>query len=168
MRFGVPEYDRLISGMKAKSVLIYGEAGSGRTRLALMACVNEAMAGGIALYACKGIPVIDESQMPPEAADRIFICSFLSPSEVSNIIEAVKPKLTVVDPVNAWLEGQIMGSEARALNIALYDISTAAQASGSEIIFVGDVSSSADGIRPRHFRQVLRYCEAAIELRRKS
>ena len=63
-------------------------------------------AGGRSLYMCKGTPVLDERLLTPETGDRMIIASFLSPVEVAGIMGELRPTLTVVDPVNAWLGGK--------------------------------------------------------------
>jgi hypothetical protein len=111
------------------------------------------MDGRKALYMCKDVPAIGEGIIKPEIGDELMIGSFLSPAEVPAVMEEVHPALTVVDPINGWVDCSAMCPGIRSLNMALYRIFTAAEMVKSEIIFIGDIinrgGNSSQGILDR-------------------
>jgi len=159
LEFGIPELDRLAEMTGAKVVLLYGEAGSGRSTLALTACARSVRG---ALYMCGGVPVIREGTLGREGEERVMVGTFSTLAEVQEAVKEFRPALTVVDPVNGWCGG-ICG--ARQLGLTLFSLCESL-GTGAELILVGDVVYVKRGYRPRYFGTLARFCDLCIDLKK--
>ncbi|MDD1776081.1 MAG: hypothetical protein LUP94_01855 [Candidatus Methanomethylicus sp.] len=165
MRLGIDRYDDQIAAVGANTLLIYGEAGTGRTRLALRSCLLEIKGGGRALYMSKGLPRLDEGMLEGDC-NGLWIGSFLSPAQIPPVIAAVSPSLTVVDPINSWVECSPLLPSIRNLSLALFEILQAAEKAKSELILIGDVINSGEELKPRYYSVIKRYCDLVIGLKK--
>ncbi len=173
LAFGVPVLDQAV--VNARVVVIYGEAGAGKTALAFQAILTTIKHCGAGLLALSEPAVVDRlaemaGDLWEHVAERIYIYELRTLSDLEKLVEVAGGmrdlRIIVVDGVDRVYRGAVGDFErnvvaSRVLNEQLSRLR--ALAYGREIDLIETIGVTA-GRTPVAGDIVLRYADLALEI----
>ncbi len=153
---GVPELDRVLGGglVPGVVVLLAGEPGAGKSTLLLEVAARVAQSDGAVLYATgeeSAGQVKLRATRTGAVCDGLYLAAESDLGSIIGHIDALKPKLLVVDSVQTVSSAEVDGSpggvtQVRAVTVALTAL---AKERGLPVILVGHVTKDGSVAGPR-------------------